>query len=147
MQTEWAQGEFLISTDPRKLDLDLIHGFMESAYWCENIPRGTVGASIANSLTFGIYREDEQVGFARVITDYATIAYLGDLFIVEAYRGLGLSKWLMNVIVSHPRLQGLRRWILATLYAHGLYEQFGFKKLNAPERWMERWDPDVYLES
>ncbi len=133
---------FLISTDKEHLDVDLIFAFLSRySYWAKGVPREIVERSIANSLTFGVYHiageNAEQVGFARVITDYATMAYLADVFVVETYRGKGLSKWLIESIRSHPDLQGLRRWLLATKDAHGLYRQFGFRELAAPERWME----------
>ena len=135
------RGEFLISTDPARLDLDLIHGFLTNCYWAKGIPRDTVQRSIEHSLCFGIYHEGAgngvQVGFARVISDFATVAYLGDVFVLEAYRGRGLSKWMMECIMQHPSLQGLRRWILLTRDAHGLYSQFGFTPVKAPDRYME----------
>jgi GNAT superfamily N-acetyltransferase len=136
-----------ISTDPRRFDLDLIHSFLTNSYWAEGIPRDIVQKSIENSLCFGLYDQGKQVGFARVITDRATFAYLADVFIVESHRGQGLSKRLMEAIVAHPDLQGLRRWSLITRDAHGLYEQFGFKPLPTPERWMEKHDPNVYRKS
>ena len=133
-----------ISTDPALLDLDVIHGFLKSAYWCENLPREVIERAIRHSLCFGVYDDGGQVGFARVITDRATYAYLADVFVLESHRGRGLSKRLMEAIVAHPDLQGLRRWSLATRDAHGLYAQFGFKPLSQPERHMERLDPDIY---
>jgi GNAT superfamily N-acetyltransferase len=137
------KGEFTISTDPDRLDLEVIHRFLTESYWAKGISREVVKRSIENSLCFGIYRE-KQIGFARVISDFATFAYLGDVFILEDYRGRGLSKWLMERIVSHPALQGLRRWTLLTRDAHRLYAQFGFTPLKSPERYMERHDPNVY---
>ena len=135
-----------ISTDPARLDRALIHRWLaEESYWSKQIPRETVERAIANALTFAIYHEREgQVGFARIITDKATFAYLADVFVLEAHRGKGLSKRLMQAIVDHPDLQGLRRWLLATRDAHGLYAQFGFKPAMA-ERLMERVDPDIYV--
>lgn len=141
---EHERGDFSISTDPARIDLDAVHGFLSSSYWAENIPRELVGRSIENSLCFGIYKGQEQVGFARVISDFATYAYIADVYVLEAYRGRDLSKWLMTCIVEHPSLQGLRRWSLATRDAHGLYAKFGFKPLSAPDRWMERANPNVY---
>jgi GNAT superfamily N-acetyltransferase len=136
--------DFTISSDPSKLDVQLIHSFLTNSYWARNIPLPVVQAAIENSLCFGVYHHDKQVGFARVITDYATFAYLADVFIVEDYRGRALSKWLIQTILAHPNLQGLRRWLLATRDAHTLYSQFGFGPLKAPERWMDLHDPDVY---
>jgi GNAT superfamily N-acetyltransferase len=141
---EHEQGDFSISTDPARIDLDAVHAFLSSSYWAEHIPRELVGRSIENSLCFGIYKGQEQVGFARVISDFATYAYIADVYVLEAYRGRDLSKWLMTCIVEHPSLQGLRRWSLATRDAHGLYAKFGFKPLSAPDRWMERANPNVY---
>lgn len=134
-----------ISTDRARLDVALIHRWLsQESYWAKGAPRAVVERSIANALCFGIYDADgTQVGFARVITDKATFAYLGDVFVVEAHRGRGLSKRLMQTIVDHPDLQGLRRWMLATRDAHGLYAQFGFGPVVA-ERLMERLDPDIY---
>ncbi|MBI3943518.1 MAG: GNAT family N-acetyltransferase [Chloroflexi bacterium] len=142
---EYTQGGFSISTDPSKLQLNVIHEFLKNAYWCKNIPRALVQKAIAHSLCYGIYEGTQQVGFARVITDFATYAYLSDVFVLESHRGRGLSKWLMTCIQMHPDLQGLRRWTLATRDAHGLYSQFGFYPLKAPERWMEISDSDIYL--
>jgi GNAT superfamily N-acetyltransferase len=138
------KGEFSINTDKTKLDYGIIHRFLRESYWAEGIPLKTVKKGIENSLCFGVYHQGRQIGFARVITDYATYAYLGDVFILANYRGRGLSKWLVEVITGHPELQGLRRWMLATRDAHGLYVQFGFKGLKAPDRWMEKHNPDVY---
>jgi len=141
---EHRRGEFLVTTDPARLDIEFIHSFLSNSYWAEGIPRETVERSIANSLCFGVYEGDKQVGFARVITDYATFAYLADVFIAESYRGRGLSKVLMECIVKHPELQGLRRWTLATRDAHELYAKFGFTHLAKPDRFMELHDPEVY---
>lgn len=116
------------------------------SYWAQGIPRSILEKCIENSLCFGVYdQEGKQVGFARVVTDYATYAYIADVFILEAQRGLGLSKWLMECIMSHPDLQGLRRWNLATRDAHGLYARYGFTPLRFPERWMEVLNPDVFF--
>ncbi len=143
--TEYRRGEFLISTDRERLSLDLIHSFLTNCYWAKGIPRETVARSIEHSLCFGIYDgKGAQVGFARVVSDFATVAYLGDVFVLESHRGRGLSKWLMECIVEHPALQNLRRWILLTRDAHGLYSHFGFTPVKAPERYMELHRPDVY---
>ncbi len=142
--TEHRKGKFVISTDEERLDLDMVHGFLTESYWAEGISREVVARSIENSLCFGVFCDGKQIGFARVISDYATFAYVGDVFVLESYRGYGLGKWLMECIVGHPRLQGLRRWTLLTRDAHGLYGQFGFMPLKRPERYMELHDPEVY---
>ena len=144
MTHEWRRGEYLISTDKSRLDLTLIHNFLRTSYWAAGIPLEVVRRSIEHSLSFGLYKEDQQIGYARVITDYATFAYLGDVFILEPFRGQGLSKWLMEVIVTHPELQGFRRWILLTKDAHGLYKKVDFTEVKTPERYMERFFADVY---
>lgn len=141
---EFRRGELVISTDPGRLDLDVIYDFLTNCYWAKGIPRETVARSIEHSLCFGIYDGKAQVGFARVITDFATIAYLGDVFVVESHRGRGLSKWMMECIMQHPALQGMRRWILLTTSAHGLYEKFGFTPVRSPDVYMELHDPAVY---
>lgn len=139
------KGDYVISTDKDKLDLTFIHGFLsKEAYWCIGIPFETVRRSVENSLCFGLYDRAGQVGFARVITDYATIAYLGDVFIIPAHRGKGLSKWMLEQVMGFADLQGLRRWILLTSDAHELYRQFGWEVVASPEKWMEVWDPEVY---
>lgn len=134
-----------VSDDPKRLDLDVIHGYLTRSYWSPGIPRETVARAIANSLCFGIYASDgSQVGFARLITDRATYAYLADVFVLEDHRGRGLSKRLMETIIAHPEVQGLRRWTLATRDAHDLYARYGFTPIAKPDRMMERHDPDVY---
>lgn len=139
------RGEYLISTDPARLDLNAIHAFLTNCYWAKGIPRELVERSIKHSLCFGIYHvSGGQVGFARVISDFASIAYLGDVFVLEPYRGRGLSKWMMECIMQHPDLQGLRRWILLTRDAHDLYAKFGFTPLKSADRYMELHRPDVY---
>ncbi|MFY9741915.1 MAG: GNAT family N-acetyltransferase [Candidatus Sulfotelmatobacter sp.] len=144
MVIEYRHGDFLISTDRKHLNLDVIHGFLTNCYWAKGIPRAIVARSIEHSLCFGVYDNAAQVGFARVVTDFATVAYLGDVFVLESHRGRGLSKWLMECITQHPALQNLRRWILLTRDAHGLYSQYGFTPLKAPERYMELHRPNVY---
>jgi GNAT superfamily N-acetyltransferase len=142
---ESRQGEFLISTDRSRLDLDAIHGFLTNYYWARGIPREVVARSIEHSLCFGVYDgSGALVGFARVVSDFATVAYLGDVFVLESHRGRGLSKQLMEFITQHPALQGLRRWILLTRDAHELYKKFGFTPVKAPDRYMELHDPSVY---
>ncbi|MGA8214031.1 MAG: GNAT family N-acetyltransferase [Candidatus Sulfotelmatobacter sp.] len=145
---EYRRGEFLISTSRERLSLDVVHAFLTNCYWAEGIPREVVARSIEHSLCFGIYEgSGTQVGFARVVSDFATVAYLGDVFVLESYRGRGLSKWLMQCVVQHPALKNLRRWILLTRDAHGLYSQFGFTPVKAPERYMELHQPNVYEAS
>lgn len=141
-------NDYSFSTDRNKLDLPLIHKFLSTqAYWSLNIPFATVKRSVENSLCFGVYQDDSQVGFARVISDYATIAYLGDVFILPEHRGRGLSKRLIATIMAHPDLQGLRRWMLLTSDAHGLYQQYGWKSIVNPDRYMEIANPDIYKTS
>src|SRR3984893_5746613 len=142
---EHRHGGFLISTNRQLLDVDIIRGFLTNSYWAKGISREIVARAIEHSLCFGIYdAEGSQVGFARVISDRATYAYLGDVFVLESHRGRGLSKWLMECIVKHPGLQKLRRWSLVTHDAHRLYARFGFTPLAAPPGYMELRDPDVY---
>jgi GNAT superfamily N-acetyltransferase len=141
---EWRHGDYVISTDPKRVDVATVHRFLTASYWAAGIPIDVVRRSVEHSLCFGVYKGGRQAGFARVITDYATFAYIGDVFILEEHRGLGLSKWLLSVIREHPDLQGLRRWMLATRDAHTLYSRFGFTPLNKPETWMEIRDYDVY---
>ena len=120
MMREWTRGEYLISTDPHRLDLATIHAFLARAYWSVGLPREVLERAVEHSLVFGLYRAAGQIGFARVVTDHATFAYLADVFVLEAFRGHGLGKWLVEVAVTLPELQGLRRWLLATADAHGL---------------------------
>lgn len=134
-----------ISTDKERLQFDVIQRFLaDDSYWAQNRPPEQTRRAIENSICFGVYSGDAQIGFARVVSDLATFAYLGDVFILEEFRGKGLSKRLMKAILAHPELQGLRRWILATADAHGLYEQYGFSALKHPERWMELPALDAY---
>ena len=146
MNHEWKRDGYTISTNRERLDLKVIHGFLTQSYWAAGVPVEIVKRSIENSLPFGLYDNDRQIGFARVITDYATFAYLADVFVLEAARGAGLGKWLVAAIISHPELQGLRRWMLATRDAHGLYRTVGFESLKQPDRWMEKHDTDVYVK-
>jgi GNAT superfamily N-acetyltransferase len=140
MTEEWIKGAYTISSDPGRLNIALIHEYLStSSYWAAGRPLEVVRRGIENSLPFGVFKGTEQAGFARVVTDYATFAWVADVFVLPAFQGQGLGKWLMSVIVDHPRLQGLRRWVLATKDAHGLYAQFGFTELHAPERFMERF--------
>ena len=134
----------VVDSDPGRLDLDAIHGFLASSYWARGIPRETVERALRNSLCFGLYEDGRQVGFARVVTDQATFAYLCDVFVLESHRGQGLGKKLVSAIAADARLEGLRRWVLVTRDAHELYARFGFTPLAAPERFMELHDPEVY---
>jgi GNAT superfamily N-acetyltransferase len=144
---EIKKDEYSISTNPALLQPDMIHGYLsKESYWAQNIPKAIVEKSIANSLCFGLYHNDKQIGFARLITDKATFAYLADVFIQEAYRGKGLSKWIMGAIHAHPEVHGLRRWVLGTRDAHGLYAQFGWTVFDEDtrKRFMQIHKKDVY---
>lgn len=144
MTQEWHRGDFMISTDPARLNVSLIHDFLSNdSYWAKGRSLELVRRSIEHSFPFGLYKGDQQIGFGRVVTDYATFAWLADVFVLDPYRGQALGKWLIAVIISHPRLQGFRRWVLATKDAHELYRQFGFTELKEPGRWMEKFDPKV----
>jgi GNAT superfamily N-acetyltransferase len=143
---EVRHGAVVVSTDDERLDLDLLHGFLSRSYWAEGIPRETIARSLLHSLNFGLYEGDRQIGFARAVTDRATYAYLADVFVVESHRGRGLSRVLMEAVMAHPDLQGLRRFGLATRDAHRLYRKFGFEPLSAPERFMEIARPGLYLK-
>lgn len=144
MTESWDRDDYSISTDRARLNIDLIHDFLSNtSYWATGRSLVVVTRSIENSLSFGIYHENDQVGFGRVVTDYATFAWIADVFVLPEYRGRGLSKWLMEVMLAHPQLQGFRRWVLATKDAHGVYDRFGFIPLHRPERWMERPDPNM----
>ncbi len=136
---------YKISSEKNDMDINVIHGYLTESYWAKGIPVVTMKKAISNSLCFGVFlASGEQVGFARLVTDSATFAYLADVFILEPHQGKGLSKWLIKTIVEHPDLQGLRRIALATKDAHGLYQQFGFTPLTVPELFMEKHTPDVY---
>ncbi len=139
-----TKDEFIISTEKKKLDITYLHQFLSKSYWSPGIPLDVIKKAIKCSLTFGVYHNDNQIGFARMITDSATFAYLADVFIDESYRGKGLSKWPMEAIIGHPDLKGLRRIMLATKDAHGLYEKFGFTLLTNAGIWMHIHNPKVY---
>ena len=142
---EVRHEEYLISTDKARLDFDSIQRFLaEESYWAQERTIEQTKTAIENSICFGLYLGERQIGFARVVSDKATFAYVGDVYVINEFRGRGLSKWLMNVIVGHQELQGLRRWVLATRDAHGLYRQFDFAELRFPERWMEKTAPNAY---
>lgn len=141
----WKRRGYVVSDDPARLDMDFLHGELNRTYWSPGVPRKIVERAAANSLVFGVYRADgAQVGFARLVTDKATFAYLADVIVAESERGRGLGKWLIECVVAHPEVQDLRRWMLATRDAHALYRKTGWKPLAAPERFMERHFPDVY---
>jgi GNAT superfamily N-acetyltransferase len=147
MPHTWTHEDYAVSTEPGRLDLDVIHGFLTASYWAAGIPRDVVARAIAGSIPFGLYAGRDtgpQVGFARVVTDRATVGYLADVFVLEAHRGRGLGRFMMRCIDAHPGLQGFRRWFLVTRDAHALYRGCGYGPLAAPDRWMERRDPDVY---
>ena len=140
-----ARTSLRLSTDAAEMDVDAIHAYLGGeSYWARGIPRETVARAIRNSICFGVFDGDSQVAFARVITDRATFAYLADVYVLPAYRGRGVGRWMMEAVDAHPELQGLRRWCLVTKDAHGLYAQFGWTPVSRPERYMERTDPDVY---
>ncbi len=142
----WRNGDLLVSTNPRLLHLPTIHGFLKHSYWAEDIPLSVVERSLRNSLCFGLYEAGVQAGFARVVTDLATFAYIGDVFVLESHRGRKLSQWLMQCVQTHPSLQDLRRWHLVTKDAHGLYEKFGFQSPVNAARHMEKAFPGLYRE-
>ncbi len=144
---EWSRDTFTVSCDPRKVDRQAVADFLVSSYWATGIPRSTVDKSIDASLCFALLQSQRLVGFARVVSDQATIAYLGDVFVLPEYRGRGLGKWLIQCVLSHPQLQGLRRWILITRDAHELYAPLGFRPLARPEGYMELHQPNVYSSS
>ena len=141
-----TRGQYSITTDHDKLDIDAIHAYLSRSFWAEGIPKEMVAKSIANSLCFGLFDGDAQVGFARVVTDRATFAYLCDVYVLESHRGRGLGKWLIDTVMAHPDLQGLRRFQLVTRDAHGLYSRHGFDIPANPERYMEIFRHGMYLE-
>ena len=142
---EFNFGEYHFSTDKNKMDIPAIHDFLSNhSGWSNNIPIEKVELSVQNSLNFGVFHDNRQIGFARIISDFSTIAYLGDVYLLNDYRGKGISKKLMDFIMSHPNLQGLRRWILLTSTADWLYEKYGFEKIPNPEIYMELYNPNVY---
>jgi GNAT superfamily N-acetyltransferase len=141
---EYRKANYSISTDINEDDLGVIYEFLTNCYWAHGIPYSLVRKSVQNSLCFGVHEGDKLVGFARVVSDYATFAYLADVFVLESHRGKGLSKWLMECIMSHPELQGLRRWVLSTRDAHELYRKYGFSNVKWPERYMEILNLETY---
>ena len=145
MLKEQVKDKYTITTNKNKMDVKAIHDYLSNhSYWSKNISFEIFKRSFDNSLTFGLLHSEKQIGFAKVITDYATFAYLADVYILEEHRGKGLSKWMMEIIMSHPELQTLRRWVLLTAGAHELYKKFGWKELKSPEKYMELHNPDIY---
>lgn len=141
MANQWQRDDYEISDDRARLDLEVIHKFLATeSYWAQGRPLEKVRRTIDNSISFGLYLGDQQIGFARVVTDYATFAWLADVFVLDEFRGRGLAKWLVEVVLSHPQLQGLRRWLLATKDAQGLYRRYGFTDLDGAVGWMELLD-------
>ncbi|MEO8354671.1 MAG: GNAT family N-acetyltransferase [Chloroflexota bacterium] len=136
---ETHRDQFSISTDPARLDIDAICDFLARAYWANTRPRERTERAIRNSLVFGVYDGDKQIGVARVVSDYSVFAYLCDVFIQEDYRAHGLGKWLIQTIMEHPDLKDMRRWVLVTNDAHGLYKQYGFTSIEDPEHWMQNF--------
>ena len=143
---ELTRGQYSISTDPHRLDIVAIHAFLTRSFWAEGISQALVAKAIENSLCFGLFEGSCQVGFARVVTDYATYAYLCDVYVLESHRGQGLGKWLIDAVMAHPELQGLRRFQLVTRDAHGLYAPHGFSAPATPERHMEIFRHGMYLD-
>ena len=143
---EYTNGQYRITTDTRRLDLDAIHAYLSRSFWAEGIPKATVAKAMANSLCFGLFHGDEQIGLARVVTDRATYAYLCDVYVLETHRGRGLGKWLIETVMAHPDLQGLRRFQLVTRDAHGLYSRHGFAAPEHPERHMEIFKHGMYVD-
>jgi ribosomal protein S18 acetylase RimI-like enzyme len=144
LAVEYRRDSYRITTDPNQIDVDAVHAYLTQSYWARGIPRETVAKSIRGSICFGLFDGPRQIGLARVITDRATFAYLCDVYVLEGYRGRGLARWLMEAIVAHPELTGLRRFVLVTRNASGLYEKFGFAPLRRPEGYMEIVRPDIY---
>jgi GNAT superfamily N-acetyltransferase len=141
---EEHRGEFTVSSDLSRMDMNVVHGYLSRAYWCEGLPRETLERAMRNSLCFGLFEGEQQVGFARVVSDRTTFAYVCDVFVLQSHQGRGLGTWLMQCVVRHPELQGLRRWHLTTRDAHSLYRKLGFTLLSKPERHMEIFTPDMY---
>src|ERR1700730_15943139 len=147
MSYERQRNGYRMSTDPARLDIDAIHAFLTNdAYWCAGVPRSVVEKAIEHSLCFGLYEGDAQIGFTRVVTDSATFAWICDVYVLPEFRGQGLATWMMQCVLAHPDLQGLRRIVLATRDAHALYRRVGFDALPAPERWMAIADQYPYAK-
>ncbi len=137
MIKEWTRDSFTVSTDKKRLDIELIHAYLEQSYWADGREQAVVKKSIEKSVCFGVYKGPALIGFARVVTDFSTMAYLADVFIIEQFRGVGLGKFLMYCIMRYPEFEDIKRWLLLTQDAHGLYLQFGFQPIEEPERFME----------
>lgn len=142
---QWTQAEFTITDQWDRLDVDAVHRFLHDSYWAKGISKSIVEKALRNSVCFGLFDGAAQIGFARAVTDRATFAYLADVFVLPSHRGRGLAKWLVSCVLAHPELQGFRRWMLATVDAHGLYRKLGFTPLTNTDRYMEIHDPNVYL--
>jgi GNAT superfamily N-acetyltransferase len=140
----WYRPPYRISDDPELIDIEVVHEFLVRSYWARGIPKETVARGIAHSLPLSVFLEEQQVGFARVVTDRATFAYLADVFVIEDHRRRGLAAWLVATALAHPELQGLRRWLLVTRDAHGLYRKLGFSDVADPSMLLTRHDPDIY---
>ncbi len=143
---EEHRGNFTVTSDLSRMDLNVVHGYLSRAYWCEGLPRETLEQAMRSSICFGVFEGEKQVGFARVVSDRTTFAYVCDVFVLESHQGKGLGTWLMQCVVRHPELQGLRRWHLTTRDAHSLYRKVGFTLLSKPERHMEVFTPDIYKQ-
>ena len=146
MSAEVRREPYRITTDPTAVDVDAVHAFLSTSYWASGIPRGVLERAIAGSIPFSLFHDDAQVGFARVVTDRATFAYLADVYVLEAHRGRGLGRWIVETVLAHPDLQGLRRFVLVTRDAHPLYAEYGFAALRRPEGYMEIHRPEVYRD-
>lgn len=142
---DWQRQPYRITDDPEAVDLQVVHAFLSQSYWARGIPRETVARAVAHSLPFSLFEGERQIGFARAVTDRATFADLADVFVVSEQRGRGLGAWLVSTVLGHPELQGLRRWLLATRDAHGLYLGLGFTVPANPSIFLTRHDPDVYV--
>ena len=140
----WERAPYRITDDPQAVDLAVVHGFLAGSYWARGVPKETIERSIAHSLSFSLFLGESQIGFARAVTDRATFAYVADVFVVEEHRSRGLGGWLVETMLGHPELAGLRRWLLVTRDAHAVYRRFGFTPVADPSMFMTRHDPEIY---